>query len=205
VQWSFVIKDSLFRKLADYWPCVYASFRCNATTNDITNNTEAMEMRRMSDDIYNNRYLLIDGEKIPVVVDDCIPYEHNGTNGDIAVGSFASDIYLVPWTVRGGLPVLYMEYFDYSAPNGVMQAVSDGRLGHEYWTDGGRWLWTFQRTRFCASWVARIQPRLRLLTPHLAGRLENILWTPLQMFREPLPSQGYFVDGGIVTGDNAPY
>lgn len=205
VQWTWVIKDSLFRKLADFWPCVYASFRCNATSNDLDNNTDAMEMRRMSDEMYNGQFLLIDGERIPVLLDDCIPYEHNGTNGDLPSGSFASDIYLLPWTVRGGLPVMFMEYFDYSAPNGVMQAIMDGRVGHEYWTDGGRFLWSYDRTRWCVQWVARIQPRLRLLTPHLAGRLENIKWTPLQAFREPLPTQGYFVDGGITTGSNAPY
>lgn len=205
VQWTWVMKDSLFRKLADYWPCVYASFRCNATTNDITNNIDGLEQKRMADEMYTGQYLLIDGERIPVLLDDAIPYEHNGTNGDLPSGSFASDIYLLPWTVRGGYPVTFMEYFDYSAPNGVMQAIADGRMGHEYWTDGGKFLWSFSRTRFCASWVARIQPRLRLLTPHLAGRLQNIKWTPLQAFREPLPSQGYFVDGGITYDDNAPY
>lgn len=43
------------------------------------------------------------------------------------------------------------------------------------------------------------------MTPHLAGKLENVVWTPLQMFREPLPDQGYFIDGGITYGDNALY
>lgn len=200
VEWVWVIKDSLFRKLADFWPCVYATFGCNATANDLSNNVQALEMRRMSDDLYNNRYLIIDGERIPVVIDDAIPVEKNGDAGStLPAGSFASDIYLLPLTVRGGMPVTFMEYFDYSATNGVMRAVADGRLGNEFWTDGGRWLWTFSRTRFCASWTAKIQPRLRLLTPHLAGRLQNIRWTPLQSFREPYPDQPYFVDGGITT------
>ena len=202
------MKDSLFRKLADYWPCVYASFRCNATANDLNNNTDAMEMRRMSDEMYTGQYLLIDGERIPVILDDCIPYESNTTNGDLPSGSFASDIYLIPWTVRGGYPVFFMEYFNYNqtgGPYGVMQAVADGRMGNDFWTDDGKFLWTFNRTRFCVNWVAKTQPRLRLLTPHLAGVLQNVRWTPLQAFREPLPTQGYFVDGGITTGDNAPY
>jgi len=205
VQWAWVIKDSLFRKLSDYWPCVYASFRCNATANDVSNSVDGLRMKAMSDEMYVGRYLLIDGEKVPVILDDCIPYEHNGTNGDLDPGTFASDIYLLPFTVRGGVNTLYMEYFDYSSPNGVMQAIVDGRMGNEYWTDGGRFLWSFNRTRFCASWVARIQPRLRLLTPHLAGVLQNVTWTPIQMFREPLPTQGYFVDGGNTTMDNSVY
>jgi len=202
VEWAWVIKDSLFRKLADYWPCVYASFRCGGT---VTNNTDAMEMRRMSDELYNGRYLLVDGERIPVIIDDGIPYETNTTNGDLDSGSFASDIYLLPFTVRGGLQVLFMEYFDYAATNSVMQGVVDGRLTNEFWTDGGRFLWTVSRTKWCVNWSAKIEPRLRLLTPHLAGRLENVKFTPLQAFREPFPSQSYFTDGGITSGDNAPY
>lgn len=206
VQWAWVIKDSLFRKLADYWPCVYSSFRCNATANDVTNNTDAMAMRRMSDDLYNGRYLLIDGVRVPVILDDAIPYEKNGDAGSVLpAGTFASDIYLLPLTVIGGRQVLFMEYFDYSAAGGVMQAVMDGRLTNEYWTDGGRWLWTTRRTDWCVIWKAKIQPRLRLLTPQLAGRLQNIVWTPIQMFREPFNDQGYFVNGGLTTGDNAPY
>lgn len=205
VQWAFVMNDTLFRQLTDRWPCVYASARCGATTNDLSNNVDAMVMRNMSDDMYNGKYLMIDGQRIPVVIDDCIPEESNTTNGSLDSTEFASDIYLIPFTVRGGIPVTYMEYFDYSAPNGVMQAIMDGRMGHEYWTDGGRFLWSFQRTRFCASWVARIQPRLRLLTPHLAGRLENVKYQPIQHFRQPLPTQGYFVDGGETYRSNAPY
>jgi hypothetical protein len=98
-----------------------------------------------------------------------------------------------------------MEYFDYSGANGVMQAISDGKLMDSYWTDGGKFIWTFRRTDWCVNWKAKIEPRLRLLTPHLAGRLQNIMWSPLQMFREPFPTQGYFVNGGIYTGDNDPY
>ena len=48
-------------------------------------------------------------------------------------------------------------------------------------------------------------PRLRLLTPHLAGRIQNVVWTPLQAFREPFHDQSYFIDGGLTTGDNLQY
>ena len=208
VQWVWVIKDSLFRTLCDYWPCVYASARCNATANDVSNSVDGLVMKQMSDDMYNGRYLQIDGMRIPVVLDDAIPYEYNGTNGDLPSGSFASDIYLIPMVVRGGVPVTFMEYFNYSqagGPNGVMRAVADGRLGNDFWTDGGRWLWTYSRTRFCVNWTAKIQPRLRLLTPHIAGRLENVRWTPIQEFRSPFNSDGYFVNGGLTTGDNSVY
>lgn len=205
VQWAWVMKDSLFRKLADYWPCVYASFRCNASDNDVTNNVDGMRMKAMADEMYTGQFLQIDGVRVPVILDDAIPYEKNGDAGsELPSGTFASDIYLLPFTVRGGQQVLFMEYYDYAG--GVMQGARDGRLTpNEFWTDGGRFLWTVNRTRWCVNWAAKIEPRLRLLTPHLAGRLQNVQWTPLQAFREPFPTQGYFVDGGITYADNSPY
>lgn len=205
VQWAWVMNDTLFHQLTDRWPCVYASARCGATSNDLNNNVDAMVMKQMSDEMYNGQYLLIDSVRIPVVIDDCIPEENNGTNGDLDSTEFASDIYLLPFTVRGGVNVLYMEYFDYSAPNGVMQAISDGRLSDAYWTDGGRFLWTTRRTDWCVLWKARIQPRLRLLTPHLAGVLQNVKYQPIQHFRQPLPTQGYFVNGGNTYLSNERY
>ncbi len=204
VQWAWVMKDSLFRKLSDYWPCVYASFGCNATNNDVNNNVDGLRMKTMSDEMYNGRFLQIDGERIPVILDDAIPYEISPTGG-LLPGEFASDIYLLPFTVRGGRQVLFMEYRDYASTNGPMQAIADGRLTNDYWTDGGKFLWTTRRTDWCVLWKARIEPRLRLLTPHLAGRLENVKWSPLQAFREPFHDQSYFVNGGITVGDNAPY
>ena len=87
-----------------------------------------------------------------------------------------------------------------------MQGARDGRISpNEFWTDGGKFLWTVSRTKWCVDWSAKIEPRYRLLTPHLAGRLQNIQWTPIQMFRQPFPTDGYFTDGGLTTGSNAAY
>ena len=74
----------------------------------------------------------------------------------------------------------FFEYFDYSAMNGVMQAIRDGMLQNEFWSDGGRYLWTTQRTLWCVDWAAKIEPRLRLLTPHLAGRIQNVQYGSTQ-------------------------
>jgi len=205
VQWAWVMPDSLFRRLTEYWPCVYASSGCNATANDISNNVDGMAQKRMQDEMYTGNYLLIDGQRVPVIIDDAVPVFTNATNGNVPVGSFSSDIYLLPFTVRGGQQVLFMEYFDYAATNGVMQGIRDGRLTNDYWTDGGRFLWTTRRTDWCVIWKARIQPRLRLLTPHLAGRLNDIVWSPLQMLRAPFNADAYFVDGGVVTSSNNLY
>ena len=44
--------------------------------------------------------------------------------------------------------------------------------------------------------MAQTQPRLLLLTPHLAARLTGIQYTPVQHEREPFSDAAYFVNGG---------
>jgi hypothetical protein len=209
VEWAIVMQDALFRMVCDVWPCVYANARCSAggnATSVMTNVNNAMDMRTMSDEMYNGRFLWLDGLKVPVIVDDYIPYDTNATQAGLNPGEFASDIYILPLSVKGRFPVTFMEYFDYSSPNGTMAAISAGHLADDYWTDGGKFLWSYSRTNWCVSWIAKIEPRLRLLTPHLAGRLMNVRYSPLQMFRMPDPDDAYFVDGGVYAGrTNSPY
>ncbi len=202
VNWAFVMRGDLFQQLTDYWPCVYASYRCTGTA---TNNTDALVMRQMSVDMANGYYLKIDNVNVPVIIDDFIVEDTNTTNANVPSGSFASDIYLVPLTVRGGLQVLYYEYFDFTGPNAAMQAIQDGRLNNFWTSDGGKFLWTNHQTLWCVEWYAKIHPRLRLLTPHLAGRLQNVMYAPLQHFRDPDPASAYFVDGGNQTANFNPY
>lgn len=206
VQWVWVMPDSLFRELSDYWPCVYSSYRCNATGNDLNNNTDALVMRQMSDAMYNGRYLQIDGVRIPVVVDDCMPVDTNTTNANVPNPCMAADIYLLPMVVRGGQRVTYVEYFDFNGPMGVQEALAAGFATDEVMvSDGGRFLLTKSRTYVCMQWQALTKLRLRLLTPQLSGRLQNVVWCPLQAFRQPFPNQPYNIDGGNTTGSWDPY
>lgn len=205
VEWAFVMNDSLFREITKIWPCIYATSGCTTAITNLNNNVDGMRQKALQDEMYNGRYLEIDSIRVPVIVDDAVPLMTNINQAGLPAGAFASDIYLLPFTVRGGTNTLFMEYRDYQATPGVMQAIADGRVSDAFWSDGGRFLWTTRRTDWCVLWKARIQPRLRLLTPHLAGVLQNVRWQPLQMFRQPFNDQPYFTDGGIVTGSNAQY
>lgn len=210
VQHAFVMRRNAFNELADIWPCAYGTYRCtsdNVQDPAITQLVvDAGAQRAMAEDIRTGKYLLIDGMRIPVIIDDYIPEESNLTTpGSIANGCFASDIYYLPLSVRGGLVSLFYEYYDFSAANGVMQAIMDGNMTGDYWTDGGRYMWTKQRTGWCMEWWAMIKPRLRLLTPHLAGRLQNVTYCPAKHYREDDPSSSYFFDGGSTSRTNTQY
>lgn len=207
-QFVLVMRRNLFHELSDIWPCAYGTYRCVTGNVDDVGIArvlvDGMAQRQMADDLRNGQYLLIDGVKVPVVVDDFIPEDTNTNNANVTSGCFSSDIYLLPLSVRGGILSLFWEYVDYQSAAGAMQAVVDGRLS-EYWTDGGRFLWTLRRTGWCVEWWAKTEPRLRLLTPHLAGRIRNVMYCPIRHYREDEPSSSYFADGGVTTRTNTEY
>ncbi len=153
----------------------------------------------------NGSYLLVDGVRIPVVVDDGITEEDDSDSALIPAGQFASDIYLIPMTVAGGVPSTFIEFFDHD--NSVMQeAFSEGRLSNQaFTTNAGAWIWTIERTGLCLFWRGKVEPRLILRTPQLAGRIQNVRYNPLQHTRQPFPDDPYFVDGGVTTRDGPSY
>jgi hypothetical protein len=147
---------------------------------------------RMRDDMRSGKYLLIDGVKIPVIEDDGIVETNNG-------GVFTSDIYVIPMSVRGGMPAVYWEHLDYS--KGAMIGAVDGNYAPgDFWTDGGIYLWHKKPPKnWCVQWIAKIEPRLILRTPQLAGRITDVSYTPLRHDRDALKEDGYFVDGGVTS------
>jgi len=207
VDWRFVMRSDLFYFITEVWPCNYITYRCSnpdGSNIDPVGSYSVENAMRMKEAMRNGSYLLIDGKQYPVIQDDCIMEENNSDNGTIPLGGFASDIYIVPFSARGGtLRTLYWEYYDYNA--GPMQAVQDIRGTNYFWTDGGVFLWGVKPPdNWCIEAICKVEPRLILRTPQLAGRLQNVAYVPLQHVDDPLPSQPYHVNGGISTGYPTP-
>lgn len=205
VSWVFVMNPNLFYELADVWPCQYNTDRCEVIGDNARVFVDGDAQRRFSDEMRNGSFLLIDGQRIPVIQDPFIVEESSGTPGaNLVDGQFASDIYLLPMTVRGGTPVTFWEVFNY-ANDSLSSAISGGRLTQDFWSDGGRFLWHKEPpTQSCVQWNAQIRPRVILRTPQLAGRLQNVCYEPLQHFRDVKVDDYYMVNGGITTERAAP-
>ena len=204
-RWVITMRNDLFYELTAVWPCSYLTYRCQFRVQDGTTvqNVNAADQIAMRDAMRGGRYLLIDGIQYPVIIDDGIEEEDEGDAAAINQGEYASDIYFLPLSVRGGYSTLFWETFDYA--NGTMQAIRDGRYESDFWTDGGRYLWHKKPpTNWCVQLIAKIEPRLILLTPQLAGRITNVKYSPLQHVRDALPTDNYFVDGGVYTPRAAP-
>ncbi len=197
VDFRWAMREELFYELTSCWPCSYLTFRCNSNAgSNVIPSVDAADAIRLRDDMREGRYLIVDGKRIPVILDDGIPEDTNTNNANLAAGEFSSDIYLLPFSVRGSFASLYMEYLDFSKTQpdinlAGMQQVYDV-------TDNGKFLWIKDWVRGCFLLQSVIRPRIILLTPHLAGRINNVKYVPLQHTREPFPSDGYFTNGGDV-------
>ncbi len=203
--WVIVMREGLFYELTSIWPCAYLTNRCwvNDSANiDAVPSVNAADGIRLRDEMRNQQYLLIDGQKWTVVFDDCIVEENSGNTNKISATCFASDIYFVPMTVLGGTIVTYMEYYDFS---GAVQAANDWNYQGTFWTDGGRYLWArLPNVSTCIQLKVKHWPRLIFKAPFLSARLTNVQYCPLIHNREPLPTDAYFVDGGVSTPRAAP-
>lgn len=204
VKWVVVMRPTLFWELTAVWPCAYMTYRCevqnNTQTQLVVNSNDQVRMR---DEMRNGNYLMIDGMRVEVILDDGIVEENRNDNANIGITCYASDIYFLPLTVRGGMPVTYWEYLDYSRT--ALPAITEGRYDTDYWTDGGIFLWHKKPpNNWCVQWLAKTEPRIILLTPHLAGRILNVEYCPLQHERDSIIGDDYFVDGGVTSRSATP-
>lgn len=198
--WSIVMRPELFYELTAVWPCAYMTYRCNLTgSNELMVN--ANDQLKMRDDMRNGNYLIADGIRYDVILDVGIHESTNTNNNRVSNTCFASDIYVVPRTIRGGMIPLYWEVLDYSQT--AMLALADGNGGggfNDFWTDGGRYIWHRKTpVNWCIQWLAMIQPRVVLLTPQLAGRITNVQYCPLQHTRDAINTDPYFVGSGVTS------
>lgn len=196
VKFALVMRSQLFWELTRFWPVQYNTDGTGVTS--AAYDSLYLENVRMRDAMREGNYLLINSKPYQVVLDDCIMEENHSVNGAIPIGGFASDIYIVPLTARGGsLRTLYWEYYDYR--NDVIPQMSG--LPTWYWSDNGAFLWSMKAPdNWCMEAIAKTEPRLILRTPQLAGRLTDVVYVPLQHTDDPLPSQYYHVNGGVSTG-----
>jgi hypothetical protein len=201
VEWVIVMRPELWFELSAIWACRYMTNRCNVIDGpniDAQPSVDAADMTELRDRMRNGGFLIINGRQIPVITDDGVYEQNYADSQNLAGGEFASDIYFLPLRAKG-MPVTYLEYADFNdakAPNMLPGSASASR----WWaTDGGRYMWTVENQKWCFKISGKVEPRVILKTPQLAGRITDVKYTPLQHLRSPFPDDGYFVKGGVET------
>lgn len=197
VEWLIVMRPELWYELSAIWPCRYLTQGCTtlAGANPISLNDGIIV--RMRDEMRANPRLDLNGRSYEVVLDDGI-FEHDSTNnGSVPNGSYASSVYFVPITARGSFPVTYWEHKDYRGLARQVAPMGQGASNLQFWTDAGRFMWAMRQNLYCFDMQAKIEPRVVLRTPHLAAKLQNVLYTPPRHTRSWDPTSSYWVNGGL--------
>jgi hypothetical protein len=194
VNWVWVMRPQLWYELTACWPCKYNTNRCTTIGGDHRVITDGRENVTDRDRMRQSMTIDVNGRNYRVITDTCINEDTPATNANLNPGQFSSSIYFVPLSVAGGMPVTYMEYLDYR------QAASDTALlrGREdFWTDRGMWSWAIETLNWCYKLKLKTEQRVVLRTPQLAGRIDNVRYSPLQHLRDYNPDSPYHVDGGV--------
>lgn len=198
VRFIYAMRPALFYELTKIWPCAYFTTLCTlgpGNTTDYRQNIDLADQINMRDDMRSGHYLMIEGTRVDVLLDDGIPEYSQTTGGHVASGCFYSDIFLIPMSVLGGSrATLYLEYFNYTNPS--IQGLLSNPMVLGRATANGAFFETSLQTHGCFVFQAEIQPRLIFRTPWLAARLQNVAYCPISQPRQPFPTDPYFVDGG---------
>lgn len=202
VRWVLAMRPEVFFELSAVWPCAYLTYRCalEGITGAVVN-IDAAEQTRMRDDFRNGRYLLIDGDRVEVVLDDGIRRETSTEAAGVPEAATASSVYLIPMSVVGGRAVTYLEYADFNNPS-LQAALGNMVLARVE----GPWITTVRQTNWCVQWQTKIEPRLVMRTPWLAARIDNVVTSPLLNTVTPFPDDPYaFPTGGTNTRPGPSY
>lgn len=194
VDWAVVMRPECWYELCNVWPIAYLTTRGLNLPAGNTNTILGNDVAARRDDMMAGQFLDLNGRRHPVILDDGIFEFNNVNDANVPAGSFASNIYIVPLTYLGNRPATFWQYKDYRA---AAPDIRMARLVDEIWTDDGRFMWTKERAKWCYTLSGKVEPRILLKTPQLAGRLNHVLYTPAQHFRVHDQDSDYFYKGGV--------
>jgi len=192
---AIVLRSQAWHELSEIWPCQYNTGACASSLlgTSSTLYLQGTEMVTQRDALRTRMELTVNGRTYPVIIDDGI-FEHNNiNNGELLAGQYASSIYFVPLTIQGGFPVTYLEYADFTQAQPDIALLKNMET---FWTDKGMYMWALDTYKYCIDLQAVTEMRVILRTPQLAGRIDNVMYEPLQHVRESDPDSPYFADGG---------
>lgn len=201
VSWAWVMRPEAWQELLEVWPVAYYSTRQLALPAGNTSFIDGARVAVLREEMRNGMFIDTAAGRFPVVTDDGI-FESDSTNdANVPAGSFASTMYFVPLTFLGNRPATYLEYLDYRK---ALPEINTLNQTDTYWvTDSGRFMWTQETLKWCLVLTGKLEPRIILRTPQLAGKIEHVLYTPLQHLRSYDENSDYFFKQGL-PGRDAP-
>jgi len=195
VTYGIVMPFRMFVALTYVWACNYWTYACaGSTSNPSYTNADAVRERQL--DMQNNYYLLIDGNRIPVLLSDGI----TETNASASVIT-ADDLFILPleWN---GIRLLNLQYKALDSQDIMSFANYGGLAPSAAPINNGMFLMAKNLQNFCMEYVFGAKFRIVQDAPFLAAQLNTFQYSFLGPFRSPYPdSTGYHKDGGASRWD----
>lgn len=195
VQWAWVLRPEAWMELLEVWPVAYYSTRQLTLPAGNTQFIDGARIAQLREEMRNGMFIDTAAGRFPVVTDDGI-FESDSTNdAHVPAGSFASSMYMVPLSYLGNRPGTYFEHLDYRQALPEIRALNETDM---YWvTDSGRFMWTQETKKWCFTASGKIEPRIVLRVPQLAGKIQHVMYTPVQHLRSFDQDSDYFYKGGL--------
>ncbi len=194
-QWALVMNAHAWYELTEIWPVAWLSTRNIVMIAGNTNNIDSSRVAIMREQMRETMTIRINGMELPVIIDDGI-YTYDSVNdaANLNAGEFACNFYFLPLRYMGSRPGVFIQYKDY---RGALTDIAMAGLTGDIRTDDGRFMWTTERLKWCFTVSGKVEPRILLKVPQLAGRINHVMYTPLQMLRSPWQDSDYFAKGGV--------
>lgn len=196
VTYALCMRAELWFILSAIYPCAYHTNKCSSMDTsgvDPVPYVDSADMVGIRDAMREGMWIDINGRRYTVVLDSGIHEEDSTNSANVEPGFYASSIFFVPLTAAG-MRATYMEHIDYRAAS---PDVSLMRGLAPFWTDGGMYYWAMEDEKWCIKLSVKAEMRVILRMPHLAGRIDDIMYRPTQHFRSVYPDDPYFADGGV--------
>ena len=188
----------LWREVSSIWPIRQFQHSLNQmvqfTNGRVT--VDGMSAINQRNAFREAHILPINGRNYQVIEDDAMALTTPNENANLQPGQFSGDIFGIPMTVMGGIPVTFWQHFRHDNVNSrAIQQLAGGSM--TFTSDGGVFRWYVNFQNGCLNMTFEFSPRLKVKTPMVAWRIDNIAVEPLLRPREFDPSGTYFVDGGV--------
>ena len=188
VQWAFVMRQEVFRRLVEVQANKYQFLRMSGAQygeiNDVASDLQSLRLAML-----NGQYLLIEGVQYPVVFSEGMQFAATASN------VYNTDIFVVPvsWA---GVPLLRLEYFamdnQYTNEFASFVGADDVRT-----INNGMMLVGKRSTGLCVEYHFQSRMRLILETPWLAARIDDVQFSYSDPTRTALPGTSLYVNGGL--------
>lgn len=186
-QFAVVMDMRLFRAVAFLFACDFVHTRCGDASDAEPISRTADQISARFRDYTRNQYLPLEGDNVPVLFT-------SGADVDTEADPFTASWFLVPMSWNGR-PLIEIEYFNLS--NSVAQEFN--RIGNttaRMYSNNGLYAFATRSNGFCDQLLAVTKMRLKLWTPFLAARIDNIEFNSYLGYRGWDPAGTSFYNGG---------